>query len=336
MYYLTISVAGLFVLNEKNKLLKHVAFEKKPEEIAEKLSRFDSGKDFKELNDLKKEFKDLVIEQPNQATDYFKENFRKIILDTNFVRDDTELNKLINAVSIERAKLKISKIERRDKLVVQTVSALNDLERILNTMSERLREWYGLHYPELDLSEHEKFAEKIAEHGNRENFDKFTRSMGMKLKEEDVKILQEYAKSLKEMYVLKKSMEKYLDRVVPEEMPNLNALLGSTLTARVLALAGSLEKLAKMPSSSVQLLGAEKSLFRFLKDKNIKSPPKFGLLFIHPDISTAKRELQGKVARLLSSKMTLAARADFYTKNDISKEIVKSYKEKLKRIRGEK
>jgi nucleolar protein 56 len=336
MHYLTVSVAGLFVFNEKNKLLKHVALGKKAEEIAEKLNKFDSGKEFKELTELKKEFKDLVTEQPNQATDYFKKNFRKIVLDINFVKNDVELNKLINSVLIEKSKLKISKIERRDKLVIQTVSALNDMEKILNTMSERLREWYGLHYPELDISDHEKFAAKIAELGNREKFEKFTRSMGMELKEEDVKMLQNYAKSLKSLYILKAGMEKYLEAIVPVEMPNLNALLGSTLTARILALAGSLEKLAKMPSSAIQLLGAEKSLFRFLKDKKIKRPPKFGLLFTHPDISGSKKELQGKIARLLSSKLTIAARADFYSKKDISEELVNEYKEKLKRIWGEK
>jgi nucleolar protein 56 len=335
MHYLVISVAGLFVFNEKNKLIKHIVFEKNPEKIAERLNSFDSGKDFKELKEVKKEFKDLILEQPNQAADYFKENFRKIILDTKFVKNDAELNQLINSVSIERAKLKISTIERRDKLVIQTVSALNDLEKILNTMSERLREWYGLHYPELEVRDHEKFASEIVKYGERKNFEKTIRSMGMELKEEDIKILQDYAKSLKELYTLRKNIEKYLENIVPQEMPNLNSLLGSILTARILALAGSLEKLAKMPSSAIQLLGAEKSLFRFLKDKKVKRPPKFGLLFMHPDISSEKRELQGRVARLLSSKLTIAARADFYSKKDISKELVESYKKKLKGIKGE-
>jgi len=242
---------------------------------------------------------------------------------------------LINSIFIEKSKIEISSIERRDKLVIQSVSALSDLEKILNIMSERLREWYGLHYPELEIRDHEKFIGKIIEYGDRKNFEKFVRSMGMELKEEDIRTLQDYAKSLKELYVLRKNIEKYLEKIVPEEMPNLNALLGSVLTARILALAGSLEKLAKMPSSSIQLLGAERSLFKFLRNKKIKKPPKFGLLFIHPDISTSKRELQGKIARLLSSKLTIAARADFYTKKDMSKELLEGYKKKLKVIKGE-
>jgi nucleolar protein 56 len=332
MHYLAICVAGLFVFNEKNKLIKHILFDKNPEKISEKLNSFDSGEDFKELKEIKKEFKDLIIERPNQATEYLKENFRKIILDTNFVKDDIELNQLINSVSIERSKIKISSIERRDKLVIQSVSALNDLEKILNIMSERLREWYGLHYPELEIKDHEKFAEKITKYGDRKNFENFVRSMGMELKEGDIKILQDYARSLKELYVLRNNIENYLEKNVPEEMPNLNALLGSILAARILALAGSLEKLAKMPSSSIQLLGAERSLFKFLKDKKVKKPPKFGLLFIHPDISGSKKELQGKIARLLASKLTIAARADFYSKKDMSKKLLEEYKKKLDKI----
>jgi nucleolar protein 56 len=332
MYYLALSVAGLLVFDKDNKLVDSRLFEKDPEEIAKRLSSLDAGNDIEELRELKKKYKNLVTEQPNQGSEYLKENFRKIILDTGFAKDDVELNKLINSVSIERSKLKISSTEKRDKLIIQTVNAMSDLERIVNMMSERLREWYGLHYPEFDSKEHEKYAELIMKFGDRKNFDKFKRSMGMKLKEEDVALLQEYATSLKNLYVLKKSMEDYLEKVVPEETPNLNALLGSVLTARVLALAGSLERLAKMPSSSIQLLGAEKSLFRFMKDRKIKNPPKFGLLYIHPDISTNKKELQGKVARLLSSKLTIAARADFYTKKDMSQELLADYKKKLETI----
>jgi len=330
MHYLAISPVGLFIIDEKNKIVKFKYFDKYPEKVARKLEKFEKQEDFPELQEIKKEFKDLIIEQPNKATEYFRKNFREIVLE-NF-KNEAELNQFLNSVLIAKTKLKISKIERRDKLIIQTVSSLNDLEKILNTMSERLREWHGLHYPELDTKDHEKFAKLIAEHGNRKDFKDFETSMGMELKENDIKILQIYAKQLKELYDLRKKIEKYLEKIVPEEMPNLNALLGSTLAARLLALAGSLEKLAKMPSSSIQLLGAERSLFKFLRGKERDRPPRFGLLYLHPDISTAKRELQGKVARVLSSKLTLAARADFYTKKDISKKLLEDYKNKLKKI----
>jgi nucleolar protein 56 len=333
MHYLAISVAGLFVFNEENKLIKFRLFDKNPEEMAKKLYSLEKGEEISELKELKEEFKDLEVKQPNQATEFLRRNLREIVLKSGFVDNEAEFNQMLSSFSMAKAKLSISEIERRDKLIIQTVSSLTDLERISNTMTERLREWYGLHYPELEIKDHERFAERIAEKGSREGFENFEKSMGMKLKEEDIRILQEYASQLKGIYVLKKSIEKYLDKVVPEEVPNLNALLGSVLAARLLSLAGSLERLAKMPSSTIQLLGSEKTLFKFLKSKEKnKRPPRFGLLYLHPDISTNKRELQGKIARLLSSKLTLAARADFYSKKDLSRELLEDYKKKLEEI----
>ena len=333
MHYLAVCVAGLFVFNEDNKLIKFRLFEKDPEGIAKKIDLLEKGEEIPELVDLKNEFKDLVTSQPNKATEFLRKNLREIVIRSGFVKNDLELNQILSSFSIAKAKLSISLIERRDKLIIQTVSALSDLEKILNAMSERLREWYGLHYPELEIKDHERFAEKIAEIGQREGFEDFEKSMGMKLKEEDVKVLKDYASQLKAMYVLRKSIEKYLEKIVQEEIPNLNAMLGSILAARLLSLAGSLERLAKMPSSTIQLLGSEKRLFKFLKSKEKdKRPPRFGLLYLHPDISTNKRELQGKIARLLSSKLTLAARADFYTKKNISKELLDDYKKKLEDI----
>jgi nucleolar protein 56 len=332
MHYLTVNPIGLFIFNEEHKLINFKVFSKNPDEAAEKLDKFERGEYLPELQEIKDKFKDLITEQPNEATDYFKVNFRKIVLENKLFKSDAELNQFLNVVSIAKSKLKISKIERRDKLIVQVVSALNDLERILNTIMERLREWYGLHYPELDVKDHGKFASLIVEYGNRENFRDFEKSMGMELREEDIKVLQMYAKQFTELYELRNKMDKYLEKIVKEEMVNVDALLGSSLAARMLALAGSLERLAKMPSSSIQLLGAEKSLFKFLKGKEKSRPPRFGILYLHPDISTNKRELQGKIARLLSSKLTIAARTDFYTKKDVSKELLESYKKKLEEI----
>jgi len=300
-----ICVGGIFEL-ENGKIKKYELFKKDPKFIAKKL---EENKDMESLKD-----------------------FRKILKEVEFVKDDQELNELMNKVAIERAKLKISKKERRDKLIIESVSALNDMDKILNYMIERLREWYGLHYPELKIKDHEKFAELVSKHGKREKFEDFESSMGMKLKEEDVKILKTYAKQVKEMYGLRKGLEEYLNKVVPKEVPNLNALLGSVLAARLLTHAGSLEKLAKMPSSTIQLLGAEKALFKYLKGQEKKSP-KHGIIFTHPDISTAPRESRGKISRLLASKLTLAARADFYSKRDISKKLLEDYKKKLSEIK---
>ena len=323
MKYISACILGVFVI-EDDKIVDKILFNKDPEEIAEKLADIENTEEFRSLKkDHKAEY---------QESDYLNNNLRKLAIDLKFVKDQTELNELISKVSGAKTREKISKTEKRDKLIIQTVSALNDLDKILNYMSERLREWYGLHYPEYKVKDHEKFAEMIDKHGNRENFPGFSKSMGMELTEKDIKMLKQYADQTKEMYELKKEIVQYLEKVVPEEIPNLNALLGSLLAARLMAHAGSLEKLAKMPSSKLQLVGAEKALFKYLKGQQ-KKVPKYGILFTHPDISGASKENQGKIARLLSAKLVLAARADFYSKKDISKELVADYKKKLSELK---
>jgi len=202
---------------------------------------------------------------------------------------------------------------------------MSDLDKILNLMSERLKEWYGLHYPELK-KEHKALAE-IVKKGRRDK-----ESIGIELNDADIKILQDYASKLDDLYVLKDDIEMYLKTLAEKEIPNLNAFLGPVLSAKLVAAAGSLENLAKLSSSGIQLLGAEKAMFRFLRNKRKIAPPKHGLIAMHPDIVSAKKENIGKVSRLLASKLILAARADFYTKENISRKLLESYKKKLEMI----
>jgi nucleolar protein 56 len=332
MHYLVTNPVGMFVFDEKNKLVKFIYLGDNPEETARKMHKAEKNEELPEMQQLKSEFPDLVTSQPNPATEFLRDNFRRIVLERGIFKGESELNQYINSVMIAKSRLSISKIERRDKMIIQAVNALSDIERIVNTIIERIREWYGLHYPELIINDHEKYAAMIVEFGDRKNFNDFRNSMGMELRDEDIKIIQEYAKMYKEMSVVRKDLDKYIEKTVKEEMPNINALLGSTLAARLLGLAGSLEKMAKMPSSSIQLLGAEKSLFKFMKGREKARPPRFGILYLHPDISTNRRDLQGKIARVLSSKLTLAARADFYSKSDISKDLLADYKKRVEEI----
>jgi len=336
--YISACAIGLFAV-EDGKVIAYELFSKDSDIIAKRLADFEAEKEIPELKKLisrlkKKGKQDIFTEQPNEASEHLKKNFRTLAIELEFVKDQSELNKLLSGISIARTKSKISKIEKRDKLIIQAVSLIGDLDKILNMLTERLREWFGMHYPELRIVDHERFVKKVAEKGRRENFDDFEKSMGIEIGDDDAEMIQRYAKELYNMYSLRNDTEKYLNKIVPEEIPNLASLLGNVLAARLLANAGSLERMAKMSSSTIQLLGAEKSLFKFLKDKSIKKPPKFGIIFTHPDISMSKKDLQGKIARLMASKLTVAARADFYSKEDISEELVRDYNEKLKKIKG--
>jgi nucleolar protein 56 len=120
--------------------------------------------------------------------------------------------------------------------------------------------------------------------------------------------------------------------------PNITSLVGAYLAAKLLAHVGSLAKLAKLPASTIQLLGAEKALFRHMHLKRAHKktrPPKYGIIFNHPAVQAARDELRGKVARLIASKLALAARTDFYVKK-LKPEYKKELDEKLKEILGEK
>lgn len=327
--YLCFCIIGVFAFDENKKLIAYKLFKKNPKEIAKKLNALENKKTVEEEQELLKELDGYEINQEKENPGFrlLRKNFRTFV--KNFFKGN--INLLINEVTIEKAKLKISELQRRDKLIIQAISALNDLDKILNLVSQRLAEWYGLHYPE---AKKENLAEKIIKYGRRENFEDFKWSMGMELDDNDIRVLKTYALHVKKLEGLRREIEEYLESIVQKEMPNTNALLGPSLTAKLLASAGSLEKLAKMPSSSVQLLGAEKALFRFLKSKKKKTrPPKHGLIFLSPYVSSAKKEIRGKIARLLASKLTLAIRYDFYSKEDHGKELREELEKKIKEVK---
>lgn len=338
--YISTCIAGVFAFDESKKLLSYKFFEKKPEAIAAGMTAFEKGKSFPEMEEVLRRLKEKGImetensnSEKNIVVEHLKNSFRRLALELKFARTEQELNGLISAVALEQTKQKITKLERRDKIIVHTISAISDLEKIINLMSERLKEWYGLHYPEMRI-EHEKLAEAVAKFGRREKFEDYKTSMGLMLGNEDVGALQNYAKQLKQMYELKKNLEKYLDDLAKAEIPNTSELLGTILAAKLLNAAGSLEKLAKMPSSTIQLIGSEKAMFRFLKAKGKKAlPPKYGLIFLSPYVSNAPQDLKGKAARLLASKLTIAVRSDFYTKENRGAALKKDLEEKLKEMK---
>ncbi|HDJ25954.1 MAG TPA: C/D box methylation guide ribonucleoprotein complex aNOP56 subunit, partial [Candidatus Bathyarchaeota archaeon] len=114
-----------------------------------------------------------------------------------------------------------------------------------------------------------------------------------------------------ELYSMRRSLERYIDAVMEEIAPNLKAVAGALLGARLISLAGGLEKLAKMPSSTVQVLGAEKALFRALRTGG--KPPKHGVIFQHYYVKGSKRWQRGKIARALAGKISMAARIDAFS-----------------------
>jgi len=273
------------------------------------------------------------VERPSEAGELLRRNLEKFAVDLGFVKQADQLREWVHKVSMELAKIRVTRaVEKRDLLAVQAIQTIDDLDKTLNLFMGRIREWYGLHFPELDrlIEKHETYARLVLNLGRRDNFtvenlekeglpkakaeqiaEAARASMGAELSEEDMKQIQAMCGNTLGLYDARQSLEKYVDTVMEEVAPNTRALVGSLLGARLIALVGGLNNLAKLPASTVQVLGAEKALFRALRTG--ARPPKHGIIFQHSLIHEAKRWQRGKVARALAGKLAIAARTDAFS-----------------------
>ncbi len=371
------SVIGVFAFGEDNKLVEKVFFPKDTMKAGEKLHKTETGKLIEEIEVLIKKLQELgystfVFENQEMARNVreglkvevatvsdsdvgrsLREDLEKYALELKFVKKPEQFRAWVHKVSLELAKIKVKQsVERRDLLVAQAVQTVDDLDKSLNLFMSRLREWYGLHYPELDrlVDKHETYARLVVNLGKRENFTAenleieglpkakaqklatvASASMGAELMDEDLVNIQDICRNLLKLYDTRHSLEKYVDTVMEEVAPNTRAIGGSLLGARLVAFAGGLINLAKLPASTIQVLGAEKALFRSLKTK--ARPPKHGIIFQHPLIHDAKRWQRGKIARALAGKLTIAARVDAFSGKYIGEEIKADLEKRIEEIK---
>lgn len=238
-------------------------------------------------------------------------------LESGFTESPAEYYSLLHEVTLEAAKLQVSGALTPDQRIIQAVEALDDINETANSLSERLSEWYGGYFPESGLGG-EDLALFIIKYGSRENvrpddllYSKASTSMGAKLEPADETLLKGFAESVHSLYERRRQIEEYIDNSMELVAPNLKLLAGPMLGARLISLAGSLEKLAEFPSSTVQVIGASKALFKHLRAR--APSPKHGIIYSHPLINTAPWWVRGKIARAVASKLSLAARMDFYS-----------------------
>jgi nucleolar protein 56 len=348
---------GVFGFGEKNQLIDKVLFPKDPRKIAEKLEKTETGKVIDEVSRLVKKLQakgytefvlespeiarnareklkiKAVSETPSEAGDLLRKNLEKIAVKTGFVKQDAKLRELTHKVTTELTKMRVKKaVEKRDLVVAQAIQTIDDLDKTINLFTSRIREWYGLHFPEFSrlIDKHETHARLIANLGQRENFTlknlqkeglpeskakqlstAISASMGADLTETDLNQIQTLCRNTLELYKARQTLESYLDTAMEEVAPNIQALVGALLGARLIAVSGGLINLAKMPASTIQVLGAEKALFRALKTG--ARPPKHGIIFQHALIHDAKHWQRGKLARALAGKLAIAARTDAFS-----------------------
>lgn len=229
--------------------------------------------------------------------------------------------------SLARHKLKFSP-DKIDTMIVQAIGLLDDLDKELNNYAMRVKEWYGWHFPELAkiLNDNIAYARLVLKMGMRSNFENADlaeilpeeiegavksaadRSMGTEINAEDLENIQALAEQVVGFSEYRSQLAGYITARMNAIAPNLTALVGDLVGARLIAHAGSLTNLSKSPASTLQILGAEKALFRALKTKH--DTPKYGLIYHASLIGQATGKNKGKMARVLAAKASLGLRVD--------------------------
>ena len=222
-------------------------------------------------------------------------DLRDLALEYGFVSSYDEYDLMLHELGIRIAKKQVESAVTQDRQVIAAVEAIDDIDETANILAGRLKEWYMLNFDYTNLK------------GN----DLACHILGLKGTEPELKMMQSLASNLLGLYDIRLSLEEYLKESLAGIAPNLTSVAGHLLGARLLCIAGSLHKLASMPSSTIQVLGANNALFKHLKGK--ATSPKHGVIFRHPFVNTAPKYQRGKIARAVASKISLAARYDVYS-----------------------
>ncbi len=292
--YLITQWFGIFLYDE-NGIKNKVLFPKDPEKIAEKLLKIDGNEILLEEKKFSKDVDVIVNEKRLQKIGTYDPDdlfFKK----TKINPEDFDFTQdLIHNASVILAEKKVGKkLESEDLQIIQMVNALDDLIQTSNLLSERLDCWSVLPTPKYKI----------------EPFENLFSTVNAEIKR----------------------LEEQIESDVQRIAPNTGNIVGSLISARLMSLAGGMERLATMPASTIQLLGAEKALFRFKKEGG--KPPKHGVIFQHPLINKASKADRGKIARILAAKITIATKADVFTKRNISDDLKYDLDKRIRNIRN--
>ena len=362
--YIVETLIGVFGVTEDNEIVEAVLYPRSPSKISAALDRQSSGEVSREVAEaieklVQRGFDTLVftnrtlaetvrkkhgfkvdVTGTSGADDFIRENLEALAVEHGMVEDASRFYVLSQEVTTLSSRRAVQRAQsERSVIVTQATQLLNELDKTLNVLSNKLREWYGVHFPELSryVDGHRTYAQVVSAIGDRVNIDagrlkelglvrqakaivvSARDSMGAPMAPDDIGEIKRLADRLLSIYDYRPEVEAYLASTVTEIAPNLSEVAGPALAAKLIEKAGSLKKLAMMPSGTIQLLGAEKALFR--SKKTGSKPPKHGLIFQHPYVHSKPRKLRGRSARTLSSKLALAARADVFSGNPIGAEL---------------
>ena len=345
--YITYCVKGFLAFNSENELISEKLF---PEtEILNRLADIDDKKIVKEeteiIEEVSKDYDEIIIESnkrksdydnekitiknPNPAGEYLRSNYEEFGLDSQ------EITEIYRNLAIYKIKKESTS---EDKHLIQAINSIDEIDESISKLIERIREWYALYFPEMDIiKNNETYIKLISQNKTKEEIlkakpDAFPTDIidiDDDINPKDLEIMNNYANSISEMQQTRKDLEDYVDFKMQDIAPNLRLLVGSSLGAKLISHAGGLKRLAMYPSSTVQIMGAEKALFRHLKSGD--RPPKYGLIYQHPQVRGAKWWNRGKIARMLAGMISLAARRDVFTKT-FDENIAEEFKFKVEEI----
>lgn len=322
---LMVTPVAVFLIEGGVVLEKH-EIGKDPKECAIK---FFKGEVERIKEELKKKYEDLK-EIPLDP---------KFLIREGYFKSEKEVREFLNKFGIEMTKIKIKASYTPDKLIIQAIDFVDDLNEVINKFYERLMEWYGIYFPEFvkKVDDLESFFKVLSENVERDEVSKKVgisgESMGYDLSREDLEVLKSIVEDGKRLLDLKKKLTKYIKKLMEKNYPNFTKLAGPLVGAKLLSLAGGVENLVRLPASTIQVLGAEKALFRHLT-KGTK-PPKHGILFQHSLLSRQPKKLRGKIARTLASKLAIAIKVDYYSKGKeyIADKLLEEIEERIKGLK---
>lgn len=326
-------VSRFYDIEEKKVVLEEIDIIKQLDQDYETIY-IESNKRSSDYSDISNKIK---IQTPNKGGETLRNDFEKYLEEFDINKED-----LINYYK-KLALLKMKKeSSSEDKHLIQAINSIDELDESISKLIERIREWYALYFPEMDnIKNNETYIKLISENKTSENIvkakpdafliniDEFEED---NINPEDLEIMNNFAKSIYELQKTRKDTEDYIEAKMDSIAPNLKALVGASLGAKLISHSGGIKRLSTYPSSTVQIMGAEKALFRHLKSGD--RPPKYGLIYQHPQVRGAKWWNRGKIARMLASRISLAVRKDVYTK-DIDENIYENFLEQVEKIEKE-
>lgn len=310
--YLFSNILGVFAFDEKFNLVDEILFS----------GIEDYRNKNKHIEVIKNKHKD--IKEPdegalNKILQYFK--------NSKFLND-------FHSKNIQLTKFGLKNSVNSGALLVQSINSIDELDKVINILVKRLREWYELYNPEFSRAtgNNEKFVEEILEKEKNELLDELkispNDSIGADLKQEDIEPIKSLTHQIYDLYQLKKNQMDYVSALMDSLCPNIKAVCEVSTGAKLIEHAGSLKRLSEMPSSTIQILGAETALFRHLKTGS--KPPRHGLIINHPLIAEAPDRLHGRIARALADKISIAAKIDYFQGHFIGDKLRNELEEKVK------